>query len=238
MPFDTRSLRLTFGGQFFGTESWSCGLRISGKPLGDMGALDIPPTPVPSMGELHDFAAGQIEDVASKVRTWWSAMTAWTNPAAALSWVKLNPVTEAGLQDPELGTLISTFTPILGGSVREQFPQVALAVSLLTRLSRGRAHSGRMYLPIGGALIPDSTGHLDAGQALSFANMTATFINALDDWEGIDPLWLPKVVIMSSLGTGTRRMVTGVRVGRTIDTQRRRRSALAELYQRSPTVVG
>lgn len=237
MVYDVRSVRLTFGGKFFVSETWSCGLRITGKrpdldPIG--GTV---PTPVPPMSDLRTFCVGNLDDVVTKVKAYWAAMAAFTNAQASLDWVKFNPVDEHGKQDPEQDTIVSSFTPIAGGSGTPQFPQVALAISLTTGLQRGHAHTGRFYLPLGGSISVDANGHISTGAAQGAADPTAVFLTSLNDWSGIDPLWQPNVSIMSSLGAGTRRHVTGVRVGRTIDTQRRRRSSIPELYVTAATAV-
>jgi len=62
-------------------------------------------------------------------------------------------------------------------------------------------------------------------------NTTKTFLEAISDVPGVDLPSSPGAVVMSrKAGAPTTRIVTGVDVGRVLDTQRRRRRSLPESY--------
>ena len=110
-----------------------------------------------------------------------------------------------------------------GGSVR-QFPlQVAHALSLTTAAERGRAHRGRVYLPPPSSNL-EASDRWPAGVCQARADALATVI-------GLWNTHLPgDVSVMSKIGAGTTRAVTGVSVGTRPDIQRRRANQIPEDY--------
>jgi hypothetical protein len=115
-------------------------------------------------------------------------------------------------------------TPVAGGSTAIGIPQISTVVTLTTPLLRGKGSVGRMYLPPSGLRILVADGRLDAAAAQAIANAAGTFITDLNGLLDGD------VSVFGQTGTGTARDVTGVRVGRVLDTQRRRRNAIPEGY--------
>jgi hypothetical protein len=229
IDFGVRSIRLTFGGSMYTSETWSVGLRITGVE----GAL----IGIPNLGDLELFTHDRIAEVAAKVEAYWTGLAGELNGKAKLAWCKMAAIdTDGTMSDTGIAAVNNYPTPAAGGG-GDAYPQLALAVSLLTGVPRGRAHSGRMYLPIGAGVTPDTNGRISSGFATTFADNTAVFINTLNDWAGVDPAWGPNVHIMSGLDGGTRHKVTGVRVGRTVDTQRRRRIGITEQYIEATTVI-
>jgi hypothetical protein len=116
-----------------------------------------------------------------------------------------------------------------GGSLP---PQVSLVAQLGTALPHGLGSKGRMYLP--GIRTPVGTdgkiGNTEAGQVATNLKTFFDAVNAHADSVGH--------VINASKGSGLlfdfnkiNVPVTKVRVGNVYDTQRRRRNALAEVYQ-------
>lgn len=110
-------------------------------------------------------------------------------------------------------------------------PQCALVVTLTSPRPRGLASKGRMYLPgIAGAVGTDGkvAGTLMAG----ISTQLKTFFDAVNGYDfGAHKL------ILAAKGTGAlpaltaqNDWVTGFRVGDVIDTQRRRRNGLTEVY--------
>lgn len=100
-------------------------------------------------------------------------------------------------------------------------PQVSLAVTLETGITRGRAARGRIYLPTTGQSVA-ADGRISSTNATDLAVRTATFLDDLTDLMAA-PVW-----VMSDVGAGTSRPVEAVSVGRVFDTQRRRRRQLDE----------
>lgn len=111
----------------------------------------------------------------------------------------------------------------LSGAASVGYPQIALVLSLRTARSRGYASNGRMYIP--SSLSPDAgTGLITASAASNAALAGAAFIGEVNDaGAGV-------ASVMSTVGTGRIEPITGVRVGRVMDTQRRRRNGLPETY--------
>lgn len=101
--------------------------------------------------------------------------------------------------------------------------QIAVVISLRTARPRGRASNGRMYIP---ALpqLEANTGKFSVATALDIATAAAEMLTA------IGAALSTQCVVGSAVGTGLLENVTGVRVGRVPDTQRRRREGLVEDY--------
>ena len=140
---------------------------------------------------------------------------------------KLAPIGIDGLYPRGEIAYDSVGTPVVGaGSAGDPLPwQTAYAVSLDTAVPRGRAHEGRMFLPVlQGTIGTDgllTTGRVD--QVLGGVRTFLLALNAITD--------LGQVAIFSQIGTGTTNVVTGLRGGRVFDTQRSRRRQLVEGYR-------
>ncbi|MGV1089627.1 MAG: hypothetical protein ACOYBX_16765, partial [Mycobacterium sp.] len=124
---------------------------------------------------------------------------------------------------------VPTASAITGGSTNVA-PQLSIEVGLWSGSKFGRANYGKMYLPHTRMLLDPGTPRVSAANASTTATAMAAFITGLNGsaggWTGT-----PEVQVMSRVGSGTTKTVTTVRVGRVIDTQRRRRDRLIEDYQ-------
>jgi hypothetical protein len=209
-PFDTSHLYLQWGGKLPGNEQWSCGLRMA--PVNASTSLD---------------PQGMLAGVTTAVQTFHTAPAAWINSAVKLSFVKLNYINPAG-HYAEDRTFESILADLPGGAqaaVPLHPNQVALAVSLTTGVSRGPAHRGRFYLPMP-SIGPDADGLIAAAARDAVKAPTLAFIAALN---AVNANY--DVAVMSrKLGAPAHRLVTGVEIGRVLDTQRRRRRSLHEMY--------
>lgn len=208
-PFDDEHLYLQWGGKLPGGEEWSCGLRMAAA--GASASTD---------------PAGMIAAASDAVEAYHVRATTHTSQYAKLSFVKLNYLDTAGHYAEDL-----TYQEILadvagGGSATEIYPnQVALVVSLTTGVTRGPAHRGRFYLPMP-SMAMEATGLIGAAQRDQVKTSTDTFIAALNAINANYDV----AVFSRKLGAPAHRLVTGVEVGRVLDTQRRRRRSLAETY--------
>jgi hypothetical protein len=215
--FDRESLYVQWGGTLDGGEIWSCGVRMAANIPG------ILPNE-PSDAEVPEWNAGFI----------WNAVAAFhMNPqsqissAAKLTFVKTNKIDVNGhYKNQTSNEFVSQ--PVPGGGGAPKYPhQISLVASLTTGFTRGMAHRGRFYMPSPvSALAAD--GRITESSSSIAAGAVKTFIEALSDTPGFDAPGSVGVVVMSRKGTGTTRRVTGVEVGRVLDTQRRRRNALIE----------
>ena len=114
------------------------------------------------------------------------------------------------------------YSPALAGSSTNMGTQAqdTIVVSLRTDLPRGRGHAGRIYPPPRPVEV-NPQGLLGNVTALltPFVTLAQAIQNAVDS-----PL-----VVGSELAS-TLRPVTHLRMGQVVDTQRRRRNALPEMY--------
>lgn len=120
-------------------------------------------------------------------------------------------------------------TPLAGGSNASStgIPQVTCCVSLSTSKSRGAGSKGRFYPPPTG-MQPLTDGRISVDNATAFAGLAKTFLTAVNN------SGLGTVSVLSTVGDGSALPASGVRVGRVLDTQRRRRNSLTEEYVSVP----
>lgn len=152
---------------------------------------------------------------------------------ARLTMVKLNEIGRDGRYVSQGDTVWHEFaTPVAGIGTTNHPAQCSLAVTLRTDAARGRASSGRFYIPYIGATL-QADGRLAVAAATDVANAATTMLEAL---ETALPGWA--VSVMSNIGEGTRRRVSHVEVGRVVDTIRSRRTSLEEDRQAGPDLSG
>lgn len=202
MPFPAAHSLLTFSGPAYGDqEEWATGCRLRGTQAPDVADLT-------AVGDAFIGFTGTTALGASN--------------AARLVSVKWAPQTTAGRYGD--GEAVEALrTPQALGSNDRMPAQLAVVLSLRTARPRGRGSNGRMYIP---ALptLGTNTGQFSAGDASTIAAAAATMLAAIGDILGTE------VVVGSQVGAGLLETVTGVRVGRVPDTQRRRREGLPEAY--------
>lgn len=132
---------------------------------------------------------------------------------------KLSVVAEVILTTPSVGT----------GTASKPY-QTAVVVSL--RSGRpGRSYRGRIYLPAMGASMDPSTLRIPASATATYASDAALFLDQVADAAAAGSPVRPAIV-SQTLGLNT--LVSSVQVGDVLDTQRRRRDALAEAYATAP----
>lgn len=208
-PFDSGHWVLQWGGKLPGNETWSCSLRMA--LTGGAVAIDD----------------AKLTAAANAIQTYHTNASSFISSHAKLSSVKLNAVDEDGhyVTNPTNEKLIAD---IAGGATEAapSYPhQVAWAITLTTGFSRGLAHKGRFYNPLPTPVI-GTDGLTTAGNATSVKNTATTLLTALN---AIDA-GLKVAVFSRKQGAPTHRLVTGIAVGRVLDTQRRRRRKLLEQY--------
>lgn len=214
-PFASEHGYLNFGGSLPGGESWTCGLRLA------------PLTGVDSDLDTWNFPA-KLALYVPIVKTMFASAVDLSY-TAKLQYVKFNRISRTGhYTDPTTNEAIfADVTGAIGGTGVPN--QIALAVSLTTGLGRGPAHEGRFFLPLP-AIAVSGDGRMSTAYCDGAAADLKTFINALNAIaEGATTG--PTVCVMSrKAGAPATHAVTGVKVGRVLDTQRRRRRSLAEGY--------
>lgn len=162
--------------------------------------------------------------LAAVCSSWFSNGGSRIPSLCKLTTIKLNRIAPNGkYADPSASFFFDYETPVAGGSSGSVPPQLTMAVTLETQKQRGLGARGRMFPPLVApgigtdGLVSETTSREIADSATAFI----TAINALD---------FPGVVgVASDVREGAFVRCTRVSVGRTIDTQRRRRSAMSDL---------
>jgi hypothetical protein len=218
--FDRKHGYLQWGGSLPGGEEWSCGLRFAvtedpisigvGEADWDYEALLDRFVPI-----VSDFHHDSLMGISSR---------------ANLEFLKFNRINVDG-HYAEAITHQRVVGPLGGGlSTGHPANQVALVITLTTAVARGPAHAGRFYLPMP-CFTPAADGLITIATAAAAATRVKGFIEALSDWAGVDLPTDGGVCIMSrKAGAPATRRVDGAKVGRALDTQRRRRRSLKENY--------
>ena len=214
MPYPNPFLRIVMSGTTYAAEGFSIGLNI---------------------GQNFDGPLSQPSDLTPYVtacKDWFARVDTRISGLAKLNMVKVNLVGTNGKYVSQTSSGTVEVTPVVtgGGGAIAVPPQNTLAVTLTTANLRGTAVRGRIYPPLL-SLSPAADGFIVAASALGVANSMATFVNALN---AIGP---GDVSIMSDVGAGKVGRVTGVRVGRVVDTQRRRRRSLPETPVLATTAI-
>lgn len=209
MPFNVEHYLVAFGGPMYGsTEEWSCSLRAN--TTGASGTSD----------------QAVCDSLATLLSSKWSGGQFPVGGAKAqLGWVKYNRV---GVDGKYLGgsTILKEVAPPVGAGATTYPPQVSLVATLETGLTRGLAHRGRMFLPVPRYAV-GADGRISATDANGAAAEVAALLTAMNGLAGFGT-----VVVASKTRAGDQRTVTGVTVGRVLDTMRSRRTSLGE--ERSP----
>lgn len=213
---------ITASGPLYTTEQWSCSWRMV---IGWDGG------PYPSAGALKGFAEANLEDIAADISAWFTAPGAKIGAAAKLQTVKVNPIGADGAYSDPSSTIRKDYTGTLPVGAAASWPaQCTVAVSTLTEIERGPGHRGRWYPPTG-ACNMTATGRISSADALGMATAAQTLLNNLNNRPGLD-VDNPRIAVVSKVGApGPVYHVTQVAVGDVVDTQRRRREDLPEVYQ-------
>lgn len=219
MTYTDPLIKLSFGGTMAdGLEIWSCGLTM---------AWIQEPTnyPVGFQDWQQDFPA-----YVAAIESFVSNPDSRVPSGVQLTWVKAALIDVDGSY---MTAPIESPAVAVGGDSGGYIPQGALVYTLVSLKWKDPGRYNRFYLPT--SVPTASTGwRLTEAQADAAAAACGLFINALDTI-GNNSSTTP--VVASPVGTGTTIIISEVRVGRLIDTQRRRRNAIAEDYSTVPIVA-
>lgn len=206
--------RLQFGGKIFQSERWSCSLMMHAP-----GAV---------------FMTAQ--QAYTPLNAWFTRSASRCSAAATLDEVKFNNIVKSvdikGVHwRYPVGHITDVFAPAAPstGNSQATYPQVSLTVGLTTLLPRGRGHAGRIYPPSGQDTIAselDPSGRMPGAAVAAVAGSFRTLVTELNALG-------PKVCVFSARAESIE-LVTGVRVGRVVDTMRSRRTSLPEEYTNVP----
>lgn len=210
-PFDSAHIYVQWGGKLPGPEQWSCGLRLRKKTAGAI-----------------DSGAGLLVGVSAAIATFHASADAQIAASAKLDFVKVNSIGTDG-KYINASTNDAIYSDLGGaGSAIQKYPnQIAWAVSLVTGFNRGPAHKGRFYLPLPDCYINGTDSRVSVAAATQLHGAVTTLLASLN---AVNTDYEVAVFSRKSGAAGNRR-VTGAAIGRTLDTQRRRRASLVEDYQ-------
>jgi hypothetical protein len=218
--------RIVFGGTFFTSEIWSCGINMS-----DAGAV--------TDDARRNWCTSYLSAVAAHVKTWFQWNTSGFSSQCRLTFCKVNAVGEDGKYLDQESNTWDYPAPLAPGTLAGAAhswapPQIALAVSLRTGLRAGRGSVGRVFIPcaqldtVGSGASP----YVSATQALSVATAMKDFIHLLN---AVDPDLVKAQVCVVSKSNATHGAkttdVNAVRIGNAFDTIQTRRNKLRETYQ-------
>lgn len=204
-----------FGDGWAQQEEWQFGLRLDGAPatatLAQMTSLENALLPI------FNSSDGGISE------------------KARLLGVKQAQIGTDGLYIPNSNSVEKLLASPKPGSVATTaYPQISYCITLQSARSRGLASKGRIYPPAV-AFVPLMDGRILQAVAIGYGDLFKAFILA------VNAVGLGTVSVMSkgssvgaTPGVGVTEPVTSLRVGRVADTQRRRRSDIAELHVTVP----
>lgn len=221
-PFSHEHGYLQWGGTLPGNEIWSCGLRLGALSNSTGGAFDYEGDEVDTLLDYY----------VTKITAFHQRVLSMISSRAKLEFVKLNKIAVDGHYADQGNSHVRFINPPVAGGGPASAPpnQVALALTLTTDVQRGPANKGRIYIPLPTCTVTDN-GMITPEEATVIMHSFRTLLEDISDTPGIDDDATPDVLVMSrKAGSPAARYVTGVRVGRVLDTQRRRRNALKENY--------
>jgi hypothetical protein len=210
VPYARAFHRVTFIHQISGTDEIGLtGLDLTG---------DTAPTAPLAVGQLNNIVGAYAAFLLKNIRGVWANYSTLVAAKAALIGTDGHY-----LADPVEATGVSQ----IAGSATGIVPQATVVVSLRSGSVLGKGNYGRMYIPHSGQGA-SAEPRMSVALAGGIADDAAVFVEAVNA-VGATVAPAAQVRIMSqALPTPQARHVTEVGVGRVVDTQRRRRNALAE----------
>lgn len=189
-------------------EQWACGVRVyTGDPAGDY--LQNPQAYADALGP--------------KLATWFGTAANGFPSAAALEFVKVNNIDGAGHYVDGKTHQAALNASGAANPIQLSPAFTCVAITWETGITRGHASRGRIYppnyiyAPVGSQIsATDVTKVVNCGKAL------LGIINST-----LDGTTLVRPVVVSSIGAGAIREITGVSVDNVYDVQRRRKNRLA-----------
>lgn len=205
MVFPGMSKYLSLSGPLRGGEQWSMGFRMTG--LGFDGA------------QAAEEAA--LQEIVTRVQAWWGSQNVM-GAGVSLGTLKYNSINAAGKYQMAYTVRYDFPTPLTSALACTHPNQVAMVATLETGQSRGLAHRGRVYLPLPPMPV-GSDGRISEANASGAAASVKGLLDTINAAPGSG-----RILIGSKVGAGAFRNVTGVAIGRVLDTMRSRRTSLVE----------
>lgn len=172
-----------------------------------------------SSGHLGTIASDYVTHVAGSSGLKWGVYS-------RLSSVKAAAIGSSGhyLVDPVI--LSSAYG---AGSDNLVPPQCSMVATLWSGQTLGRANYGRLYLPHTQGSNTATSPYVNTATCGNIADGVKAWLDLANGY--FDGLSHPAALInLSAVGVGLNKAVTQVRIGNVVDTQRRRRNRLKEVY--------
>lgn len=212
--------KLVFGGSLATTEQWACSIHMM------------------TQGAETANDSLWIELMQAPIKAWFERVGSGINGSARLEFIKLNRINKGpvGLNLPggHYADPAASNTRFLSpaGLPHAQCgnapPQLSQVVSFTTDILRGRASKGRIFPPttvmIANSDIVGSNGQVFPAETTLMANSAQVLLAELNN-----ATTNLTAAVWSNIGQVGRAIET-VRVGRVVDTQRRRRANVSEDY--------
>jgi hypothetical protein len=235
--YDRAHYLLSFGGSLLnGLEEWQTGLRF---------APNTGHTEADLLDALGQISVSDIfDDFAAVIST--PDTTIQYHQSVVMRFAKLAVIKPDGKYagEPKIaeGNVTGTWSLSAPG-----VPQLAWVATLGTGHKFGMAQKGRMYWPCPVTVpgtISSTTGQIPPAHCAAFRDLIATAITAAEGEVSTTLVPAFAAVLSKSGGVtapqapGTTNPITEVSVGNVIDTQRRRRGELQEMYVPVPAARG
>lgn len=218
--FNSAHILYTFSGALPGGEEWTVGLRtVAAAPTAaflSAAALDL--------GVLFQTMLNTGLDGVFRL-----------NPAG----VTFTKVTARAVDIHGITTIVEERSDFgaTGSAADQHCPNQTALVFTLKTSRAGKSGKGRVYLPLLSPAALDANGRISGTVTDHLATNFATFLTAVDAYDHGGAEGPFEIAVQSKVFPGAAAPVTSVAVGNVLDTQRRRRDKLVEVYASVDVVV-
>lgn len=214
MVYPYEFIKISFGGNVYGDKDiWTCALNYGHPDSGEGFESGALPDALPS--------------IALAIQTFFQSNTTKISSGCDLRWVKMAFIGKDGLYFRE-PTIYDFTTPITGGDSTKVPAQQALAVTFESDKFRAPGKNARIFLPLyAGAVGVD--GYVSQSDVTYVMDNMQLMLGQIEQAIEVEDDTPPRLIVASQK-TLVHNTVTKIKVGRVIDTQRRRRNKFQELY--------
>lgn len=235
MPYKPHTL-VVFGGPIYPdigssvvVDEWSCTLRgLQGAGVVEENSAGVDPQ---AAGGPLDDPAGYLNDIQTGLGTFFGSASNFMNPVAALGYVKANSIGADGkYSDPTIVHRVDYGVPIRGGSTQTtHYPAfLTFAATFRTALLRGYASKGRMYAPIQPPMQSASgSSTITTTQTTQLATMYESLLSLFANHANPARIFVPSIM---SNHAAESNPITSIAVGSRLDSQRRRKNEIPQVY--------
>ena len=207
--------RVTFGGELSEysptapDEIWACNVNVTGRNA-----------------ESFDEEA-YLDAIVPHLSAWFASPEARMSNLATLTYVKCNQIDPDGKYSDTGHTHRRDITPKVQGAAGPVDPDIiSIALSWTTGVARGPGAHGRIYPP-NATVGPSGKMTVTPADAQTLATGAKNLLTLLGNADNDGPSLFP---VIASKVNATNTTITGVKVGNVKDVQRRRKSAMHEVY--------